>query len=545
MDKNKERNLAAEGTSVLRGGSALSKRLIKTVANVTTRSALFQVLATDLEKIFDFDRLCINLYDSEREVLSLFTGATGAVVSALSNTRLSHGTVAGIALSTRRPVIISNILEYFSAREEHISPLAEAGLNATIAIPLIVRQEVLGTLHCSFAQAPPDMVNIFNFMVDLSPTLALCLFTVLASERLENMAPTRALVHSQGDPDPALLLDTPGMKEVMALVNRVSALDIPVLLTGETGTGKSYMAAYIHQSSPRRQANFIKVNCPSLAPGLFESEIFGHAKGSFTGANSKRIGRMELAQGGTLFLDEIAELNQDMQSKLLQALEENAFERVGESIPLNVDVRLISATNVDIREALFQKRLRRDLYYRLASLVIRMPPLRERREDIPLFINYFTHQQAMLFAIKPPALPSKIVDELSAYNWPGNIREMRNVITRILIQSMEAKMSLPMVQDILYGSPESFPANKAPGSSLLTHAPKHLSIRELSEFPPESPRENPPEATTLEDVERAHILATLQRCKGRISGPKGAAALLNVPRTTLQYRMRKLGIQPD
>lgn len=228
------------------------------------------------------------------------------------------------------------------------------------------------------------------------------------------------------------LLETRDMSGVMSVARKAAQLQIPVLITGETGTGKSMLARWLHRRSPRRSANFVKVNCPSLAPTLFESEMFGYAKGAFTGAHAKRVGRIEMAQNGTLFLDEIGELSPDMQSKLLQVMEENSFERVGEAVPVDVDMRVISATNINLPEALARGRLRRDLFYRLAAVVLHMPPLRQRKNDIPLLVTHFTTQFSRQCELRPPRLSKAVLRELYCHDWPGNIRELRNVITRIL-----------------------------------------------------------------------------------------------------------------
>lgn len=520
----------AKGTTVNQiAAYAVCKKLIQNVVAKSTRATFFQVLVREIKNLFVYDRLCINLYDSEREILSLFTTAEGKVVSALTNARMTRGTVAELAISTRKPVVLNNIAAYFPKTAIH--PLSEAGLNATIAIPLVLGREILGTLHCSFDRPPADLTTILDFLAELSPVLALCLFTVLAEERFaksrtkQTALPTPVINRSEE----SKLLETRDMHSLMQLVHKVAGLDIPVLITGETGTGKSFLARYIHMRSLRNAGHFVKVNCPSLAPSLFESEFFGHAKGAFTGAHAKRVGRIELAQGGTLFLDEIGDLTSEMQSKLLQVLEEQSFERVGESSAISVDTRLVSATNINLEEAIAERRFRRDLFYRLAAVVIAMPPLRHRPNDIPLIVKTLVARQAAMFHIEPPAFSPAVLAELQAYAWPGNIRELRNVINRILIHSLGENVSVAMVQDVLsnqYGKTEeriSCPPAEKDG------LPKSLEQ-------PAGP------VLTMEEVERNHIRNVLRITNGVLAGPRGAATLLGLARTTLQYRMQKLGL---
>ena len=322
------------------------------------RSKLFSFLSNEFRVLFQYDRFSIFLYDAEREFLNSFTSADGTVVEMFSNTRIAHNTVAWQAIQSRKPVVINDLASL--GWGGGASSLASAGLNATIALPLILNREVIGTLHVSFVRQPDNVAEVLNFLLELSPVLSLFLFVVLTEERRARAkAAQRAAQNSSDEADAAgaaplenRLLETQNMARVMSVARKVAKLHIPVLIVGETGTGKSMLARWLHCHSPRREANFIKANCPSLAPTLFESEMFGYAKGAFTGAYAKRIGRIEMAQNGTLFLDEIGELSPDMQSKLLQVMEENSFERVDEARSIGVDIRVLSATNIDLEKAL-------------------------------------------------------------------------------------------------------------------------------------------------------------------------------------------------
>ena len=518
--------------------------LARIVSGKIDRNAFFQLLAKQLRVLFHYDRFCINLYDSEREFLNLFTAADGTVVESLSNTRIARNTVADLAISSRKPVVINDLAAYNLG--DGPMPLSSVGLNATIALPLIINREVIGTLHVSFVKQPDNIVEILNFLIELTPVLTTFLFAVLAEERMAKSRPVPEASGRAYDSSTILLetklLETPPMARTMAVVRKVTKLNIPVLITGETGTGKSMLARWLHRHSPRRDENFVKVNCPSIAPTLFESEMFGYAKGAFTGATAKRIGRIELAQNGTLFLDEIGELAPEMQSKLLLVMEESSFERVGEAESVGVDIRVISATNIDLAQAMAEGRLRRDLYYRLGSVVVRMPSLRERKNDIPLFVDHFIQQFAKEYEIRPPRLNRSVVQALHGHSWPGNIRELRNVVSRILLHSLDSAVTEDFVREALHQwSPENVQMSDD-GAATNIHASNTGFAKSHAE---QADNEYSPASThlpTLEENEKTHIERALRQAGGRISGPRGAAALLGVPRTTLQHRMRKLGM---
>jgi transcriptional regulator with GAF, ATPase, and Fis domain len=295
-------------------------------------------------------------------------------------------------------------------------------------------------------------------------------------------------------------------------VELVADTNTSVLLSGETGTGKDHIARHIHNLSSRRDHLFVKVNCAALAPTLIESELFGHAKGSFTGASAKRRGRFETADGGTVFLDEIGELPLPSQSKLLQVLEEKAFERVGESIPISVDFRTISSTNQDLMPKVRKGSFRRDLYYRLNTVHIWIPPLRERAEDIPLLVRCFTTTLAEKMQKPEVHYSSAAMEALCRYPWPGNVRELQNVIERVTI---------------LRG-----------GHSINENDIDHM----LHSFETTGKDGEEDGFLTRYEMERKHIEKALAKCGGVIGGKYGAARLLGVPRSTLQYRMKKLGI---
>ena len=296
------------------------------------------------------------------------------------------------------------------------------------------------------------------------------------------------------------------IKAVLKAVESVAPTDAAVLVLGETGTGKELIARAIHNLSSRKNRALVKVNCAALPAGLIESELFGHEKGAFTGALARKVGRFELADRGTIFLDEIGDLPMELQAKLLRVLQEGEFERVGGTQTIKVDVRVIAATNRDLEKAVGENRFREDLYYRLNVFPIRIPPLRERKEDIPLLVKYFALNHSAKLGRKIETIPQKSMNAILAYPWPGNIRELQNVIERAVITSSGVELEL---------------GNWLPKAAF---APRQGRI------------------ATLEEIEREHVTEVLEATGWRVSGEKGAAKLLGLKPTTLEARMNRLGI---
>jgi formate hydrogenlyase transcriptional activator len=296
-----------------------------------------------------------------------------------------------------------------------------------------------------------------------------------------------------------------GLRTILSQVEAVAATNATVLISGETGTGKEVIARAIHELSPRRSRNLVKVNCAAMPAGLLESELFGHERGAFTGAFTSHVGRFALADRGTLFLDEIGDLPLELQPKLLRVLQEREFEAVGSTRTTRVDVRVVAATNQDLRQMVRDGEFREDLYYRLNIFPISLPPLRERKADIPEFVRYFVEQFATSMDKIIDTIPQETMRSVVRHPWPGNIRELQNYIARGVILSTDG---------------------------VFEPAPPE----ECDPTPVEIP--NP----TLEDKVRQEILAACQRANWRISGPRGAAARLGLKRTTLVYKMKRLGI---
>ncbi len=326
----------------------------------------------------------------------------------------------------------------------------------------------------------------------------------IESGEFENAVSIRRSTEFEG-----IVGSSPALRAVLDQVRMVAPTGATVLIGGETGTGKELVASAIHTHSERRRGPFVKVNCASIPAELLESELFGHERGAFTGALAQRIGRFEAANGGTLFLDEIGDMPLQLQTKLLRVLQEQEFERVGGSRTIRVDVRIVAATNRDLKAMVEENTFRADLYYRLAVFPMNVPPLRERREDIPLLTRYFVQKIAQRIDRNIESIPRPALEALTNYDWPGNIRELQNVIERsvVLSDGPELHVALPELDD--------------QPASVALHV-RASNVTELSE--------------------RARILQVLKETNGMVGGVNGAAARLGLKRTTLQSRMRKYNI---
>jgi len=309
--------------------------------------------------------------------------------------------------------------------------------------------------------------------------------------------------------EPSIIGESPTIQKIFRLLQLVAPSDTTVLLLGETGTGKELIARAIHNGSPRNGRSMIKLNCAALPANLIESELFGHERGSFTGAIERRIGKFELASGGTLFLDEIGEMRLESQVKLLRALQEKEIERIGGRTTIKVDARIIAATNLDLEKEVAEGRFRSDLYYRLNIFPIQLPPLRGRKEDIPLLAAHFISKFAKKAGRTIEMLSDCVLQQLINYDWPGNIREMEHLIERSILLTQGTTINhieLPCPRRTAASTPESVPLK------------------------------------TIDENERDHILAIIKYCGGRASGTGGAAEILGVPNSTLHSKMKRLGI---
>ncbi len=416
--------------------------------------------------------------------------------------------------------IHSREVMFFSAEDlrKLDDPLAQAmyaaGVKSLCSVPLIARDRVWGALNPSSTMEDAFGAAEIEYLQQVANQIAHALqnaHTYREIEQLkERLAQENLYLESEilkANPPDDIIGKSPSLKHVLEHAAIVADTDSTVLITGETGTGKERIARLIHGMSRRRDRNFIKLNCAAIPTGLLESELFGHEKGAFTGAVSQKIGRLELADKGTLLLDEVGEISLELQPKLLRVLQDQEFERLGGVKTIHVDVRVIAATNCDLARAVEEKEFRGDLFYRLHVFPIHVPALRDRREDIPMLIEHFVKTSAARLHKRIDTIPDSAIKAMMNWSWPGNIRELQNFIERSVILSEGNRLNAP-----------------------------------LEELRAESPRVPSYSEGTLRDKERQHIVEILRLTHGALSGPNGAAARLGVKRTTLQYKMQRLGI---
>jgi len=422
------------------------------------------------------------------------------------------GTPAGIVLETGKALVLeAGELARFDPK---INPTLALGLKSACFLPLVARERVLGTLNVgrfperAFTQDDVDFLRQVASQVALAADNALDYHQV--AESRQRLAEERVYLNEEirsGQNFEKIIGSSAALKNVLKQVAIVAPTDSTVLILGETGTGKELIARAIHNTSARRDHTFVKVNCAAIPLGLLESELFGHEKGAFTGAIARKTGRFEVAHQGTLFLDEVGDIPPELQPKLLRVLQEQEFERLGSTHTIKVNVRLVAATSRDLPAMVEQREFRGDLYYRLNIFPLVVPPLRERRDDIPPLVEYFVARFAERLGRKVSRVDRETMGLLESYHWPGNIRELQNVIERSVIL--------------------------AEGGTL------HIDASALESA---GPRETNPDGDVLRQNERQSIEAALSETKGRIAGPRGAAARLRLPASTLESKIRALKI---
>jgi len=428
-----------------------------------------------------------------------------------------EGTPGGLSLKEGAPRIFSRE-QMQTFRSDGASHLIAEGLQSLCCVPLQRPHGPVGVLTLGSTRQHAFQPEDINLLSQVATQLAIAIENHRAATEIEGLK--RRLseekkylegeIRSQGL-FVEIVGESPVLKRLLEEVATVAASTASVLILGETGTGKELIARAIHRMSRRKDLSFIKVNCAAIPTGLLESELFGHEKGAFTGAIQQKVGRMELADGGTIFLDEVGEIPLELQPKLLRVLQDHEFERLGSTRTIKVDARLIAATNRDLARSVAEKEFRSDLYYRLNVFPVHLPPLRERREDIPLLVRYFVRKFAQRLDRHIESVSGETIHALKDWSWPGNVRELENLIERSVILSEGSVLRVPI--------------------SELRREGMHLASQ-ASSIPDH----------TLDTAEREHILRVLRDTSGVLSGPNGAARRLGLKRTTLQSKMQRLGI---
>ncbi len=421
------------------------------------------------------------------------------------------------SLKTARSIRVSSS----ELAEDHLA--RAVGVKTLYHLPLATQKGVLGVLTLGSLEESAYSDEEIEFLGRVANQVAIAVENSIAYRQIEELRDQLAQEKLYLEDEirtelkfEEIIGNSAALRRVLAQVETVAPTDSTVLIYGETGTGKELIARAVHNLSSRKSNAFVKLNCAAIPTGLLESELFGHEKGAFTGAISQRTGRFELANRGTVFLDEIGEIPLELQPKLLRVLQEREFERLGSARTLRTDARLIAATNRDLAAMVQQQSFRSDLYYRLNVFPIRVPALRERPEDIPLLVRHFVEQFSRRTNRNIETIPSETMKALVRYDWPGNIRELQNVIERAVIVSAGPVLKVSLA-DLKSDNPAPPPASKQNANS---------DMRGL-----------------LEDTERKQIIAALEKAKWTVAGPNGAAALLGMKRSTLQSRMQKLGIR--
>jgi formate hydrogenlyase transcriptional activator len=513
--------LNAEAAQSYQRQLARERDRLKVVLDVTTAMVsrldsrdLFKTISSSLRPVLRHEYTSLVLRDPETGEYGLhaldFPDGRDVLPEKLKGP-LNESSPAGVAVITRKPVLVG-VGDAGRYSSEVFHRLVSKGLQSFVCVPLLTPDGALGTLNVGSMRADAFTPEDVELLEQIGNEAAIAIENAIAYRQIATLKDKLAeeKLYLEDEIRTAydfeeIIGESAAWKRVLREVETVAPTDSNVLIRGESGTGKELIARAIHNLSQRRQRTFVKVNCAAIPTGLLESELFGHEKGAFTGAIAQRIGRFELANNGTLFLDEIGDIPLELQPKLLRVLQEREFERLGGTRTIQVNVRLVTATNRDLDEMVAEREFRQDLFYRVNVFPIHLPPLRERREDIPALVRYFAQKYARRMDRRIETIPAEAMDALTRWSWPGNVRELENLIERAVILTRGPVLQVPMGE-----------------------------LRSASE--PAGP------TATLAAAEREHIVRVLGETDWVIGGPKGAAAKLGMKRTTLQSKMRKLGI---
>lgn len=509
--------IARDITERKRIGEALLLETANQLITQRSTTELLTAIAASLRKVKDYDYAAIALYDPAIRKLRVRTLPPRADAESMHEERLLpvENSPAGWAFKARRPLILNHIRE--EGKPVEISQtLVTQGVQSACRIPLEAHDRVLGTLTLASRRENDFANEDVASLTQLAGQIAISLDNAMAFRQLTEMRDRLAEEKDYLEDEirarfnfGEIVGESPAIKDVLSQVQTVAPTDSSVLILGETGTGKELIARAIHRLSARHDKIFVTLNCSAVPATLFESELFGHEKGAFTGSVGRQTGRLELAHLGTLFLDEIGDVPLELQSKLLRALQEKQFERLGSAQTITVNVRIIAATNRNLRQMVEEGTFRSDLYYRLNVFPISVPPLRERAADIPLLARYFLDKYSKKLGKKIEVIPPRALSMLKEYSWPGNVREIEHYIERAVILSRGPELEAPPLE---------------------ADAPK---------------RKTGFSSQSLATAEREHILRILRETNWIVGGRRGAAARLGLKRTTLASKMRRLGISRD
>jgi len=498
-----------------------------------TQQGLLHSISEVLHRVISFDRCAITLYQPERDTFR-FLAVEGDLLSDYFRAGVEDNrneTCAGWVFDHQRPLVRRDLEKEGQYANER--RLVAEGIQSMCALPLVFQGKCIGTLSLVSRERDRYSDEDGEFLQEVANQIVLAIQNMQSYQEIDSLKARlekenvylREELRTEHNFE-EIVGNSPAVLKALGAVDQVAPTDATVLIYGETGTGKELVARAIHNRSARNGRALVNVNCSAISAGLVESELFGHMKGAFTGAVERRIGRFELAHGGTIFLDEIGELSLETQAKLLRVLQEQEFEPVGSSHPVRVDVRVIAATNRNLREAMQAGLFRSDLFYRLNVFPIELPPLRERRSDIPQLVAFCVSRFSKRFGKKIDGVSRESMENLVNYPWPGNIRELQNVIERAAILSADPTLRLDR--------------------DLMPVGTSTKGIQTSETDTPEQRQEDlksPNPLLTLDEVDRNHILTALQHAGGVVDGPKGAARILNLHPNTLRHRMGKLGIK--
>ena len=501
------------------------------IINNLTQEALFSSAYEAIRSVVSFDRAAFLLYQPEKKTLKLLSmeSETDSEFFQLGKEYdLQETRISAWVLDHQQLVVRGDLEKEQQSRGDR--RLVEEGIRSYCVVPLVARGNSIGTFTVWSESKNRYSQEDAELLREVANQVALAIANMKSYEEIaalkaklekENVYLQEEIRTEHNFEE--IVGNSPALLDLLRRVDQVAPTDSTVLIHGETGTGKELVARAIHNRSTRKDRPLVKVNCSAISAGLVESELFGHVKGAFTGAFERRIGRFELADGGTLFLDEVGELPLETQVKLLRVLQEREFEPVGSNRSVHVDVRIIAATNRNLEDAISSGKFRSDLYYRLNVFPLVMPPLRERRADIPQLATFFLSRCARNVGKKMEGISAAATELLNRYSWPGNIRELQNVIERAVILSHGSMLELE--NDLISVSVTEAPRDKVQAAEGTQPATQSSSLK------------------TLDEVERAHISAVLQQTRGVIEGANGAAKTLGMHPNTLRHRMEKLGIK--